>query len=144
MINSDPQNSAALAEFTNWAAGNTDAIKQSLQPFSEAAAYVAAYVAAHDCATGLRRRRSHAAYCQVRLQATNASCRKLDAIKQHQSSQTQNSQQLHSHKRQIDTSLRPLRKAAAVGTCAAVSPPVFTGSQSVQTLHRNERPPATQ
>ena len=145
MITSDPQNSAALAEFTNWAAGNTDAIKQSLQPFSEAAAYVAAYVAAHDCATGLRRRRSHAAYCQVRLQATNASCRKLDAVKQHQTiREGLNSLQVRKHERQIDTSLRPLRKAAAVGTCAAVSPPVFTGSQSVQTLHRNERPPAPQ
>ena len=138
MITSDPQNSAALAEFTNWAAGNTDAIKQSLQPFSEAAAYVAAYVAEHDCATGLRRRRSHAAYCQVRLQATNA-------VKQHQTiREGLNSLQVRKHERQIDTSIRPLRKAAAVGTCAAVSPPVFTGSQSVQTLHRNERPPATQ
>jgi hypothetical protein len=140
MITSDPQNSAALAEFTNWAAGITDAIKQSLQPFSEAAAYVAA----QDCATGLRRRRSHAAYCQVRLQATVASCRKLDALKQRESSQTQNSQQLHRHMRQIDTSLRPLRRAAAVGTCAAVSPPVFTGSQIAQTLRQNERPQTTQ
>ena len=140
MTTSDPQNSAALAEFTNWAAGITDAIKQSLQPFSDAAAYVAA----QDCATGLRRRRSHAAYCQVRLQATGASCRKLDALKQRESSQTQNSQQLHRHMRQIDTSLRPLRRAAAVGTCAAGSPPVFTGSQIAQTLRQNERPQTTQ
>ena len=141
MTSSDPQNSAALAAFTNWAADIRDSIKQSLQPFSDAAAYVAA----QDCATGLRRRRSHAAYCQVRIQGTGALSRKLDAVKQYQTSrQVLNSQQLHRHMRQIDTSLRPLRRAAAVGTCAAGSPPVFTGSQLAQTLRQNERPQTTQ
>jgi hypothetical protein len=141
MTDTDLRNSAALAEFSNWAASFSDAVQQSLQPFSEAAAYVAA----HDCATGLRRRRAHAAYCQVRIQGTGALSRKLDAVKQYQTSrQALNSQQQRKHERQIDTSLRPLRRAAAVGTCAAVSPPVFTGSQLAQILRRNERPPATQ
>ena len=42
MTDNDLRNSAALAEFSNWAAGIRDAVQQSLQPFSEAAAYVAA------------------------------------------------------------------------------------------------------
>jgi hypothetical protein len=141
MTDTDLRNSAALAEFTNWAASFSDAVKQSLKPFSDAAALVAA----QDCATGLRRRRSHAAYCQVRIQGTGALSRKLDAVKQYQTSrQVLNSQQQRKHERQIDASLRPLRKAAAVGTCAAVSPPVFTGSQLAQTLRRNERQQTTQ
>ena len=138
MTDTDLQNSAALAEFSNWAASITDALKQSLQPFSEAAAYLAA----HDCATGLRRRRSHAAYCQVRIQATTALSRKLDALTQ--LDQARNEQHQSSELCRVDTSLRPLRKAAAVGTCAATSPPVFTGSQTAQTLRRNERQQTTQ
>ena len=138
MTDTDLQNSAALAEFSNWAASITDALKQSLQPFSEAAAYLAA----HDCATGLRRRRSHAAYCQVRIQATTALSRKLDALTQ--LDQARNEQHQSSELCRVDTSLRPLRRAAAVGTCAATSPPVFTGSQTAQTLRRNERQQTTQ
>ena len=138
MTDTDLQNSAALAEFSNWAASISDALKQSLQPFSEAAAYLAA----HDCATGLRRRRSHAAYCQVRIQATTALSRKLDALTQ--LDQARNEQHQSSELCRVDTSLRPLRRAAAVGTCAATSPPVFTGSQSAQILRPSERPPATQ
>ena len=138
MTDTDLQNSAALAEFSNWAASISDALKQSLQPFSEAAAYLAA----HDCATGLRRRRSHAAYCQVRIQATTALSRKLDALTQ--LDQARNEQHQSSELCRVDTSLRPLRRAAAVGTCAATSPPVFTGSQSAQILRPIERPPATQ
>ena len=138
MTDADLRNSAALAEFTNWAASFSDAVKQSLQPFSDAAAYVAA----QDCATGLRRRRSHAAYCQVRIQGTSASCRKLDALTQ--PDDARNRQRQSSERCRVDTSLRPLRRAAAVGTCAAVSPPVFTGSQLAQTLRRNERPQTTQ
>ena len=138
MTDTDLQNSAALAEFSNWAASITDALKQSLQPFSEAAAYLAA----HDCATGLRRRRSHAAYCQVRIQATTALSRKLDALTQ--LDQARNEQHQSSELCRVDTSLRPLRRAAAVGTCAAVSPPVFKGLQLAQTLRQNERQPATQ
>jgi hypothetical protein len=138
MTDNDLRNSAAIAEFSNWAAGIRDAVQQSLQPFSEAAAYVAA----RDCATGLRRRRSHAAYCQVRIQATSALSRKLDALTQ--LDHVRNEQHQSSELCRVDTSLRPLRKAAAVGTCAATSPPVFTGSQTAQILRRNERPPATQ
>ena len=138
MTDTDLQNSAALAEFSNWAASISDALKQSLQPFSEAAAYLAA----HDCATGLRRRRSHAAYCQVRIQATTALSRKLDALTQ--LDQARNEQHQSSELCRVDTSLRPLRRAAAVGTCAAVSPPVFKGLQLAQTLRQNERQPATQ
>ena len=138
MTDNDLRNSAALAEFSNWAASISDALKQSLQPFSEAAAYVAA----HDCATGLRRRRSHAAYCQVRIQATSALSRKLDALTQ--LDHARNEQHQSSELCRVDTSLRPLRRAAAVGTCAATSPPVFTGSQTAQTLRRNERQQTTQ
>ena len=138
MTDTDLQNSAALAEFSNWAASISDALKQSLQPFSEAAAYLAA----HDCATGLRRRRSHAAYCQVRIQATTALSRKLDALTQ--LDQARNEQHQSSELCRVDTSLRPLRRAAAVGTCAAVSPPVFKGSQLAQTLRQNERQLTTQ
>ena len=138
MTDTDLQNSAALAEFSNWAASITDALKQSLQPFSEAAAYLAA----HDCATGLRRRRSHAAYCQVRIQATTALSRKLDALTQ--LDQARNEQHQSSELCRVDTSLRPLRRAAAVGTCAAVSPPVFKGLQLAQTLRQNERQLTTQ
>lgn len=138
MTDIDLRNSAALAEFSNWAAGIRDALKQSLQPFSEAAEYLAA----HDCATGLRRRRSHAAYCQVRIQATTALSRKLDALTQ--LDQARNEQHQSSELCRVDTSLRPLRRAAAVGTCAAVSPPVFKGLQLAQTLRQNERQPATQ
>ena len=138
MTDTDLRNSAALAEFSNWAASITDAIKQSLQPFSEAAAYLAA----HDCATGLRRRRSHAAYCQVRIQATTALSRKLDALTQ--LDQARNEQHQSSELCRVDTSLRPLRRAAAVGTCAAVSPPVFKGLQLAQTLRQNERQLTTQ
>ena len=138
MTDTDLRNSAALAEFSNWAAGIRDAVHQSLQSFSEAAAYVAA----HDCATALRRRRSHAAYCQVRIQATSALSRKLDALTQ--LDHARNEQHQSSELCRVDTSLRPLRKAAAVGTCAATSPPVFTGSQTAQILRRNERQPATQ
>ena len=138
MTDTDLQNSAALAEFSNWAASISDALKQSLQPFSEAAAYLAA----HDCATGLRRRRSHAAYCQVRIQATTALSRKLDALTQ--LDQARNEQHQSSELCRVDTSLRPLRRAAAVGTCAATSPPVFTGSQSAQILRPIERPQTTQ
>ena len=138
MTDTDLQNSAALAEFSNWAASITDALKQSLQPFSEAAAYLAA----HDCATGLRRRRSHAAYCQVRIQATSALSRKLDALTQ--LDHARNEQHQSSELCRVDTSLRPLRRAAAVGTCAAVSPPVFKGLQLAQTLRQNERQLTTQ
>ena len=138
MTDTDLQNSAALAEFSNWAASITDALKQSLQPFSEAAAYLAA----HDCATGLRRRRSHAAYCQVRIQATTALSRKLDALTQ--LDHARNEQHQSSELCRVDTSLRPLRRAAAVGTCAAVSPPVFKGLQLAQTLRQNERQLTTQ
>ena len=138
MTDTDLQNSAALAEFSNWAASISDALKQSLQPFSEAAAYLAA----HDCATGLRRRRSHAAYCQVRIQATTALSRKLDALTQ--LDQARNEQHQSSELCRVDTSLRPLRRAAAVGTCAAVSPPVFKGLQLAQTLRQNERQLTTQ
>ena len=138
MTDTDLRNSAALAEFSNWAASISDALKQSLQPFSEAAAYLAA----HDCATGLRRRRSHAAYCQVRIQATTALSRKLDALTQ--LDQARNEQHQSSELCRVDTSLRPLRRAAAVGTCAAVSPPVFKGLQLAQTLRQNERQLTTQ
>lgn len=138
MTDTDLRNSAALAEFQNWAAGISDALKQSLQSFNEAAAYVAA----HDCATGLRRRRSHAAYCQVRIQATSALSRKFDALTQ--LDHARNEQHQSSELCRVDTSLRPLRRAAAVGTCAATSPPVFTGSQSAQILRRNERQQTTQ
>ena len=138
MTDTDLQNSAALAEFSNWAASISDALKQSLQPFSEAAAYLAA----HDCATGLRRRRSHAAYCQVRIQATTALSRKLDALTQ--LDQARNEQHQSSELCRVDTSLRPLRRAAAVGTCAAVSPPVFKGLQLAQTLRQDERQLTTQ
>ena len=138
MTDTDLQNSAALAEFSNWAASISDALKQSLQPFSEAAAYLAA----HDCATGLRRRRSHAAYCRVRIQATTALSRKLDALTQ--LDHARNEQHQSSELCRVDTSLRPLRRAAAVGTCAAVSPPVFKGLQLAQTLRQNERQLTTQ
>ena len=56
-----------LAEFSNWAAGIRDAVQQSLQPFSVSAAFVVA----HDCATGLWRRRSHAAYLTPFRRAVN-------------------------------------------------------------------------
>jgi hypothetical protein len=138
MTDTDLRNSAALAEFSNWAASFSDAVKQSLQPFSEAAAYVAA----QDCATGLRRRRSHSAYCQVRIQATSALSPKLDALTQ--LDHAHNEQHQSSQLCRVDTSLRPLRRAAAVGTCAATSPPVFTGSQTAQILRQTERQPATQ
>ena len=138
MTDTDLRNSAALAEFSNWAASFSDAVKQSLQPFSEAAAYGAA----QDCATGLRRRRSHAAYCQVRIQATSALSPKLDALTQ--LDHAHNEQHQSSQLCRVDTSLRPLRRAAAVGTCAATSPPVFTGSQTAQILRQTERQPATQ
>jgi hypothetical protein len=37
MTDTDLRNSAALAEFSNWAAGIRDAVQQSLQPFSASA-----------------------------------------------------------------------------------------------------------
>ena len=139
MTDTDLRNSAALAEFTNWAASFSAAVKQSLQPFSDAAALVAA----QDCATGLRRRRSHAAYCQVRIQGTSALTRKLDALTGHECwVSAQNSQ--HKFQRQFDSDTAPTRQGAAVGTGAAMPPPVFTGSQLAQTLRRNERQQTTQ
>ena len=51
---------------------------------------------------------------------------------------------LRKFQRQFDSDTAPARQGAAVGTDAAIPPPVFTGLQVAQTLRQNERQPATQ